>query len=70
MLDARGLACPIPVIRTQQAIQEASPESLEVLVDNRPAKENVTRFATRAGYSVSVTALEDGEFALLLTKNG
>lgn len=68
MIDARGLACPLPVIQVQRAIEKNHPDTLEVLVDNNPAVQNVTRFAKRAGYAVTVKALEDNEFSLTLTK--
>lgn len=68
MIDARGLACPLPVIQTQRAIEKSHPDTLEVWVDNHPAVQNVTRFANNAGYSVAVKELEDEEFALTLTK--
>ena len=56
MVDARGLACPMPVVMVQK-----------VLVDNQCAVENVTRFAGSHGYKVAVKA--DGEdFTLILTK--
>lgn len=68
MIDARGLACPLPVIQTQRAIEKTHPDTLEVWVDNNPAVQNVTRFANNAGYDVTVKELEDDEFALTLTK--
>ena len=68
MIDARGLACPLPVLKVQQAVKSGNPDRLEVLVDNKPAVGNVTRFANNAGYQVQVTELEDEEFSLVLTK--
>ena len=68
MIDARGLACPMPVLKVQQAIQKSNPDTLEVMVDNNTAVQNVTRFANNNGYSVSVKELEDEEFSLTLTK--
>ncbi len=68
MIDARGLACPLPVIQVQRTIEKNHPASLEVLVDNNPAVQNVTRFAKRAGYTVTVKSLEDDEFSLTLKK--
>ena len=44
-----------------------NPESLEVLVDNRTAVENVSRFAKSSGYEVSV-AEEGSDFKLVLKK--
>ena len=68
MIDARGLACPMPVLKVQQAIQKNNPKTLEVMVDNNTAVQNVTRFANNNGYTVSVKELEDEEFSLTLTK--
>ena len=68
MIDARGLACPMPVLKVQQAIQKNNPDTLEVMVDNNTAVQNVTRFANNNGYTVSVKELEDEEFSLNLTK--
>ena len=68
MIDARGLAGPLPVLKVQQEVKKNDPKTLEVLVDNKPAVGNVTRFANNAGYQVKVTELEDEEFSLLLTK--
>lgn len=68
MIDARGLSCPIPVLRVQEAVKKDAPQSLEVLLDNDTAVQNVTRFANHAGYAVSVKELEDDEFSLTLTK--
>ena len=65
-IDARGLSCPEPVIRTKNAL--ASGEKADtVMVDDVTAKENVSRFAMHQGYQVSVK--EDGEdFILTLEK--
>ncbi len=68
MVDARGLACPLPVLQVKREIDKTHPDTLEVLVDNNPCVENVTRFAKNAGYSVTVKELEDEEFSLLLKK--
>lgn len=67
MVDARGYACPMPVVMVQKEVKTNQPETLEVLVDNQCALENVTRFANNQGYSV--TSKQDGEdFCLTLTK--
>ena len=53
---------------TKKAL-EASPSAkcFEIIVDNGTAKENVTRFAQNAGFTVS--AAEDGDdFRLTLKK--
>ena len=52
IVDARGLLCPEPVVKTQRAVKDGADE-LTVLVDAEAAKENVTRFAVSRGYDVS-----------------
>ena len=66
-IDARGLSCPQPVILAQKALS-ASPAQATVLVDNRTAQQNVTRFAQQAGYRVSTTQSAPGEYLLTLEK--
>ena len=39
-LDARGLECPLPVVKTKELFKESS-EAVEVLVDNETAVENL-----------------------------
>lgn len=65
-IDARGRACPEPVVMTMQAIKE-SPDGVEILVDNACAVENVTRFAISHKYLVKRRD-ENGECCLSLTK--
>ncbi len=66
IVDARGLLCPEPVVLTQRAIKDGTPQ-LTVLVDAVAAKENVTRFAASRGYEVSISE-ENGEWKLALSK--
>jgi len=52
-IDARGLACPEPVVRTQRGIA-AHPEGVSVTVDNEASVENISRFARARKYRVEV----------------
>lgn len=65
-IDVRGFSCPIPVVRTRQAIEDNPGQVLSVLVETVVSKENVTRFAASKGYSVEAQANGD-EFSLQLT---
>ena len=67
MIDARGLACPMPVVMVQKAVKGKDPDTLEVVVDNQCSVENVTRFAKNSGYQVTVSDYE-GDFKLVLKK--
>ena len=68
VIDARGRSCPEPVLLTKKAVASKE-DSYEVLVDNQTAVQNVTRFATSAGYNVDV-AQQDGEYRLVLQLKG
>lgn len=61
MLDARGLSCPEPVLRTRQALA-ALPggRDLEVLVETVTSRENVLRTVRSLGCEVQVEEIEDG----------
>ncbi len=64
-VDARGLACPQPVIQTRKAMEQA--DLVVTLVDNETARTNVSRMAERSGWQVAVTS--DGDaFSISLTK--
>ena len=58
-LDCRGLACPNPVLKTKELIDQGDVQRLTVLVDNPAAQENVSRFLQRAGFEVKVEAQGD-----------
>ncbi len=65
-IDARGRACPEPVMLTRKALKDDS-DGVMVLVDDICAVENITRFASHMGFN---TEREDqnGEYKLTLTK--
>ena len=57
-IDARGLSCPEPVVLAKEAA-DAGEKQIEVLVDTEVCKENVSRFLTNAGYTVTVKGVAD-----------
>ncbi len=64
-VDVRGFSCPIPVVRTQQAIEEHPGQELNVLVETTVSRENVSRLARNKGYDVVVEEVND-EYRLRL----
>ena len=66
-VDAGGQLCPMPVLMVQNEVKASAPAELEVLVDDKCAVENVTRFAKNQGYAVAVADNGD-EWTLTLTK--
>lgn len=65
-VDARGCACPEPVLKTKRAMAQEH-DAIEVLVDNRTAAQNISRFAKNKKYCLEETAARD-DFKLILTK--
>ena len=63
-LDCTGLACPQPVMRCKDRIQQEGPSELQVVVDNQPARENVSRFLKSQGYDLEEVAERAGAFVL------
>ncbi|MDY0095253.1 MAG: sulfurtransferase-like selenium metabolism protein YedF [Candidatus Vecturithrix sp.] len=57
-VDARGLACPQPVIQTRNALQEET--SVITIVDNETSQSNVTKMAEKMGCTVVAEAKADG----------
>lgn len=57
----------MPVVMVQKTIKAEQPKTLDVMVDNQCAVENVTRFAQSQGYEVRVEA-QGNDFKLGLTK--
>lgn len=58
IIDARGLACPEPVVRTKKAL--AANKEFTVLVDNETAKENIKRFCDNCKVRTEIEAGDDG----------
>lgn len=67
-VDAMGDACPIPVVKTKNAIKELGVEggSVETLVDNEIAVQNLTKMANQKGYGVASEKLEDNKYKVTM----
>lgn len=63
IIDARGLACPQPVLLTKKALEKA--DDLTIIVDNATAEQNVSRLAENHGLEVSVDKKGDGIYLRL-----
>ena len=58
-VDARGDACPLPVVKAKKAIAELNGAGeVEVLVDNEIAVQNLTKMAQQKGYASPAEAEE------------
>lgn len=53
-IDARGLACPAPVLQTRAVLQEGGVQTVRVIVDNAAAQQNVQRFLEHQGFQTTL----------------
>ncbi|MBR6120285.1 MAG: sulfurtransferase-like selenium metabolism protein YedF [Oscillospiraceae bacterium] len=66
-VNAMGDACPLPVVKTLNAIKGLrGPECVETLVDNPTAVENLRRLAQSRGCSFSSEKRGEAEYRVLL----
>ena len=65
VVDARGLACPQPVIKTREAMQSA--DQVVTLVDSESSLTNVSHMAKQAGWQVQVIP-EGDQYRIELSK--
>lgn len=63
-VDARGLACPQPVLETKRVLDEGQEKYFMVLVDDFTSKENVTRFARNQGCDVEIQDKGENQFEI------
>ena len=67
-VDARGDACPIPVVKTKAAIAKLNGEgTVETLVDNETAVQNLTKMAHQKGYGVISEKQNDSCYRVSMT---
>jgi selenium metabolism protein YedF len=53
-IDARGLACPAPVLQTKAVLDTEKPDNLRVLIDNAASQQNVQRFLESQGFETEL----------------
>jgi len=65
ILDLKGLSCPIPLIQTKKALEDAA--EVRVTVDEAVAKENILKFANSRNYQAEWSAA-GGEYTITIRK--
>lgn len=66
-VNAMGDACPIPVVKTKNAIKELKGNGIvTVLVDNEIAVQNLSKMATQKQYGFQAEKLEKGKYRVRL----
>ena len=71
MLDARGMACPLPVVNAKKAAEGLhSGDTLIVRVDNEIAVQNLQRFAQHMGFTAAGEKVSESEFTVTMVIGG
>lgn len=67
-IDARGLACPKPVINTKKELDKLENGVIRVTVDNTMAKENIIKLSKSSNCESSVLREEEDLIVVEITK--
>jgi selenium metabolism protein YedF len=67
VIDARGLACPRPVILAEDAFSKMQEGIVDILVDTGASVRNLKRFATQNGFYAE-SVLKDGYWLVKIVK--
>ncbi|MDH5446049.1 MAG: sulfurtransferase TusA family protein [Gammaproteobacteria bacterium] len=69
-LDARGLNCPLPILRAKKSIaQLASGQVLKVIATDPGSVKDIESFCKQTGNELMESGDENGEFVFLLKKH-
>jgi tRNA 2-thiouridine synthesizing protein A len=68
-LDARQLACPLPILRTKNSLsQMASGQVIRVVATDKGAPKDFEEFCRQTGNALLSSAALDGEFVFFLRR--
>lgn len=69
VLDAKGLACPMPIVKTKKAIDELNTgEVLEVHATDKGAKSDLAAWAKSSGHELLQNKDENGVLKFWIKK--
>ena len=70
-LDARGLNCPLPILRSKKTLNGMGAGALLKIIATDPGSvKDFQAFATQTGNELMSSSEENGEFHFLLKKGG
>lgn len=68
-LDARGLSCPLPILKTKKALSGMQPGHVLKIVATDPGSvKDMEAFAKQTGNELLSTAEEQGEYIFYMRK--
>lgn len=70
-LDARGLICPLPVLKLRKRLQAIAPgQVMRVMADDPVAVIDIPHFCTEAGHVLIDSTVSDVEQVYFIRKTG
>ena len=70
VLDARGLSCPLPVLKARKRLLAMAPgERLRVLATDPKAPADFRLYCTESGHRLVEESAQDGVFVLVLERS-
>jgi len=68
-LDASGLNCPLPILRTKKSLNGMEPgQILKVIATDPGAVKDIEAFCNQTGNDLQSSGEEDGKFVFLIKK--
>ncbi len=68
-LNARGLSCPLPILRTKKSLNEmASGQVLRIICTDHGSIKDMQAFTQQTGHELVSSAVENGEYVFLMKK--
>lgn len=68
-LDASGMACPLPILKTQKALAAMhSGQILKVVATDNGAVKDMQAFAAQTGHSLLSSVQEGGKYIFFMQK--
>ena len=69
-LDARGLNCPLPILKTKKALNSLNTgDTLTVIATDPGSVKDMTAFCSQTGHSLVETAEEQGDYTFVIQKS-
>lgn len=69
MLDCLGEICPVPLVKTQKALEKLSTgDVLIVQIDHSCAMKNIPEWLAKEGYNYEVEEVEAGSWEIVVEK--
>ena len=68
-LDARGLNCPLPILKTKKSLSDMAPgQVLKVVATDSGSVKDMQAFANQTGNTLVSQSEEKGEFVFFMQK--